>query len=223
MVLSGGRLAKETNNDGGVKDFTVTPITDTEDKIHNAQDVNVVNSNDIEVKMTGEGMATAANQTSGDQKTQVTKLPPSILISPTITVDTAAYSIGDSIGGKLTLTSAVASSGGTGILQNITVVDASNIKPALEILIFNADPTAATLTDQAAIALSTDVSKVIDRITINTSDYVTVAGIAIAKVNIGDVIQAVGSANLYAAINAVAAHDFVAATDLQVKFGFMRD
>jgi hypothetical protein len=56
MVLSGGRLAKETNNDGGVKDFTVTPVTDEDDKIHNAQDVNVVNSGD-------DALATAANQT----------------------------------------------------------------------------------------------------------------------------------------------------------------
>jgi hypothetical protein len=54
MVLSGGRLAKETNNDGGVKDFTVTPVTDEDDKIHNAQDVNVVNA--------GDRVATAAKQ-----------------------------------------------------------------------------------------------------------------------------------------------------------------
>lgn len=71
MVLSGGRLAKETNNEGGVKDFTVTPITDEDDKIHNAQDVNVVNSNDIEVKMTGEGLAQDETLTSGDAKFQI--------------------------------------------------------------------------------------------------------------------------------------------------------
>lgn len=145
------------------------------------------------------------------------------LISPTITVDTAAYTIGDCIGGKLTLTDAVRVSGGSGVLQTITIVDSSNIKPALEIIIFSANPTAATLTDGSAIAFSTDVSKVIQRIPVYTSDYTTVGSVAIATITPGMIVQAVGSANLYAALNAVAAHDFVAATDLQVKFGLLQD
>ncbi len=145
------------------------------------------------------------------------------LISPTITVDTSAYTIGDCIGGKLTLTDAVRVSGGSGVLQTITIVDSSNIKPALEIIIFNSNPTAATLTDGSAIAFSTDVSKVIQRIPVYASDYTTVGGVAIATITPGMIVQAVGSANLYAALNAVAAHDFLATGDLQVKFGFLQD
>ena len=73
------------------------------------------------------------------------------------------------------------------------------------------------------MAFSTDISKISRRISIAASDYTTVGGVAIANINPSMVVQAVGSKNLYAGINAVAAHDFTAATDLQVKFGFMRD
>ncbi len=145
-------------------------------------------------------------------------------ISPIITVDSAAYAAGDCVGGKLTLTGAMRVSGGTGILQNITVIDASNIKPALEIILFNSNPSAATLTDNAAIVFSTDVSKIITRISVATADYTTVGNVAIADVrNIGEIVKASGSADLFAALVATGAPDFVTTTDLQVKFGFMRD
>jgi hypothetical protein len=149
--------------------------------------------------------------------------PQSKIVSPTITVATSVYEADDCVGGKLTLTDAVRVSGGSGVLQNITVLDASATKPAFEILIFNADPTAATLTDQAAIALSTDVAKVIHRIPVYTSDYTTVAGVSIADVNVGKVVQAVGSDNLYACIAATAAHDFAATSDIKMHFGFLQD
>ncbi len=145
------------------------------------------------------------------------------IITPAITVSADAYAAGKCVGGKLTLTDAVRVSGGSGVLQNITVLDASATEPAFEILIFNADPTAATLTDQAAIALSTDVAKVIHRIPVYTSDYTTVAGVSIADVNVGKVVQAVGSDNLYACIAATAAHDFAATTDIKMHFGFLQD
>ena len=145
------------------------------------------------------------------------------IVSPSITVDTDAYTPGDCVGGKITLTDAMRVSGGSGVLQSLTVIDVSNTKPYLEVLIFNADPAAATLTDQAAIALSTDVSKVIHRISIYTSDYTTVANVAFADINVSKVVEAVGSKNLYACIAATDAHDFTAATDLKMSFGFLQD
>lgn len=155
--------------------------------------------------------------------TPISVVGASKIVSPTITVDTAAYQAGDCVGGKITLTDAMRVAGGSGVLQSLTVTDVSNTKPALELLIFNSDPTAATLTDQAAIALSTDVSKVIHRIPIYTSDYTTVASVAFADINISKVVEAVGSKNLYLAIAATGAHDFVAATDLKMSFGFLQD
>jgi hypothetical protein len=149
------------------------------------------------------------------------------IVTPTITVSTDAYEAGDCVGGKITLTDAMRVSGGTGFLQYLHIIDSSNIKPAFDILIFNSNPTAATLTDQSAMALSTDISKVIHHIPVYTSDYTSVkvdgAYEAMANININKVVEAVGSANLYAALNAVAAHDFVVATDLKMSFGFLQD
>ena len=147
-------------------------------------------------------------------------------ISPTVTVDTAAYSAGDVIGGKLTLTNAMRVSGGTGLLQSLLLIDASGTqKPALEILIFNSDPTASTLTDQATISVhADDVSKVIRKIDISASDWTLIGSKYYADLSPGSrVLKASGSRNLYAAIVAVGTPTFAAATNLSIRFGILRD
>lgn len=151
----------------------------------------------------------------------------SIEIAPTVTVDTSAYAAGDCIGGKLTLTDAMRVNGGTGILQSLFLLDRSGTqKPALEILVFNSDPSSSTLTDQAAVSIhANDVSKIIRRIPIAAGDWGLVAGIYMADLSPGSrMLQAAaGSKNLYATIVATGAHDFVASTDLSIRFGLMRD
>jgi hypothetical protein len=193
----------------------------------------VVDNSDIELGAVELKDATSDNRVAVDSSGRLTLTAGELhlgevggsskIVSPTITVDTDAYTAGDCVGGKVTLTDAMRVIGGSGVLQSLTVIDVSNTKPALELLIFNSDPTAATLTDQAAIALSTDVSKVIHRIPIYTSDYTTVASVAFADINVSKVVEAVGSKNLYLAIAATGAHDFVAATDLKMSFGFLQD
>jgi hypothetical protein len=189
-------------------------ITATDiDPSKRALDVNLANATDIQVSSAPEASELHLGEIGGSSK----------IVTPTITVSTDAYEAGDCVGGKITLTDAMRVSGGSGVLQSITVIDVSATKPALELLIFNADPTAATLTDQAAVALSTDISKVIHRIPIYTSDYTTVASVSIADITVNKVVEAVGSDNLYAVIVATGAHDFVAATDLKMSFGFLQD
>jgi hypothetical protein len=59
------------------------------------------------------------------------------VISPTVTVSTSpAYSVGDLVGGKLTL-SGIVRSPGTALLQSLFMIDTSNQKSALELIIFN--------------------------------------------------------------------------------------
>ena len=153
--------------------------------------------------------------------------PPSLQIAPSVTVDTSAYAAGDCIGGKLTLTDAMRVNGGTGILQSLFLMDRSGTqKPALEILIFNSDPSSSTLTDQAAVSIhANDASKIIRRIPIAATDWGLVASNYMADLSPGSrMLQAAaGSKNLYAAIVATGAPDFVASTDLSIRFGLMRD
>jgi hypothetical protein len=150
------------------------------------------------------------------------------ILNPTITVDTAAYTIGDSMGGKITLANAVRKVGGTCTLTNLTIIDKGNVRPTFNIVIFSSDPTVATITDQAPFVLGTDASKVIGVIPIYSIDYQSVAGMSIGTLQLGNIILDANetfnnTTSLYAAIVATAANDMVAAGDLSVKFGVIQD
>lgn len=146
-----------------------------------------------------------------------------IQITPTVSAS-PDYSIGDAVGGKQTLTSAARTSGGTVILESIQVIDKAAQNGALEILIFDSDPSAATITDNSAFVFSTDISKLVARISVATSDYVTINTIGIATLKgLGIAIKANGSANLYAAIVTPAALNLASTTDIRVDYGFLQD
>lgn len=149
----------------------------------------------------------------------------SALVTPTITVSTSpAYTAGDSIGGKITLANAVRVSGGTGILESIMVLDRANQKAAIDIIIFDADPSAATITDNAAFVFSTDDLKVLARIPVATTDYVTYNSKATANIKaIGALLKAASGTSLYAAVVTSGTPTFAATTDFQLRFGILQD
>ncbi len=147
------------------------------------------------------------------------------IITPTINATTIAYTSGDSIGGVIAITGAMRTSGGTGILQSVFVVDHSNQKPALDILIFDSTPT-ATATDNGAMPTfaAADNGRLIRRISIATGDYVTVGGTGIADISaLGKAVKANGSADLAMIINTTSTPTLTATTDLTVRLGFLRD
>lgn len=149
------------------------------------------------------------------------------IISPTITVqDTPDYSAGDSVGGKITLTNIQRGGGKDVVLQNVIVRDTANIKPTGNILIFNSDPTAATITDNAGFVFSTDITKLIARIPVATTDYVTINNIAIADIDgKGRVLQGVDSLtdDLYMVFVADATLNFTATTNLSISLSVLQD
>lgn len=145
-----------------------------------------------------------------------------LVVTPAITVDTAIYAAGDSIGGKIVLPNAVRVSGGSSLLYSIHIFDRSNQKPTGNILIFNADPTAATITNNAAFVYSTDDLKQVARIPVTAADYATINSKASAGlVGLGRMVKAVTGTSLWAAFVTDIAPDFVAATDLQIIFNFI--
>jgi hypothetical protein len=134
----------------------------------------------------------------------------------------SAYSGGNAVGGKRTLTGALTSVG-TGILESIIVLDRANQKAALDIFIFDADPTAATLADKTAFVFSTDDLKVIAHVSVAGSDYVTVNSKAIAhETSLGIALKASGT-TLWAAVVTSGTPTFAATTDVQVTFGILQD
>lgn len=149
---------------------------------------------------------------SGTDSTSTTPFPVyqpgnniNIEITPVVSTS-PAYTAGDAIGGKQTLTSATRSSSGSAILRSLLIYDLSNQKADISFVLFNADPSTATITDNTALNLSTDRSKVIGQFAIGASDWISINSEAICQVpasKLGQLLTASGSANLYAALMAV--------------------
>lgn len=116
-----------------------------------------------------------------------------------------AYTSGDCVGGKLTVSSAFVfgqSSTQAGWLESVMVLDRDKQKQPLKLLIFKADPTVATLTDNAALVLSTDNLKLIGYVQIAALDYVDI-GSADSIAQIWDIhlpLLSPGDTNLYFAL-----------------------
>ncbi len=135
---------------------------------------------------------------------------------------TPAYSIGDAVGGKRTIANALTAAG-TGVLESITVLDRANQSAPLTIIIFDADPTNATITDNAAFVYSTDDLKVLGQINIAATDYTTLNSKAVATIKgIGLTLKAAGT-SLYVAVVTSSTPTYAATTDVQIILGILQD
>ena len=96
-------------------------------------------------------------------------------------IDTAAYTAGDNVGGRLLIDGF--GPHGTGVLKHVTVTDFDNQRAALTILFFESLP-AATFTNNAAFPALTaaDLARVIGKVEVAAADYTTFNGRAVATV-----------------------------------------
>lgn len=149
----------------------------------------------------------------------------SVSVTPTITA--GAYVAGNCVGGILTLTNLLRVGGpGTGIWQSMLVIDKGNQKAPLDVLLFDSNPSGGTYTDHVAISsLTTDLSKLIRRVSIAATDYVTVNGVAIADLSsIARIIKGAAAATtLYAVLNTSGTPTYASTSDLTVRFGALQD
>jgi hypothetical protein len=136
------------------------------------------------------------------------------------TVDTSAYGAGDIIGGIQTIANFALSTGGSGVLDSLTVYDADNEKAGFEIIFFDATPSGGTYADQGAPTWAAgDAAKCIGRVTVATGDYVTTGGDAIACLKNINLPLTVAATSLFALILATATPTYTAATDLHLVLG----
>lgn len=149
----------------------------------------------------------------------------SAVLPLTFTVSTSpAYSSGDVLGGKLTIANAFRASGKTAVLQDLYLADNANQKPTGSLLFFNADPAAATTTDNSAFAYSTDFTKQCGRVDVASSDWSTIGGKAtLHNKNIGAVLSAASGTTLYAVFVTTSTPTYAATTDLTGAIGLLRD
>lgn len=146
-------------------------------------------------------------------------------ITLAFTVSTSpAYSTGDVIGGKVTISGALRASGKSAILQDLHLFDAANQKPAGSLLFFNADPAAATTTDNSAFAYSTDTAKQIARVDIAASDWTTIDSKASLHIrNIGALLSAASGVDVYAVFVTTSTPTFAATNNLSGSVSVLRD
>lgn len=147
-------------------------------------------------------------------------------IDQNVTVEAAAYSAGDLIGGKLTLAGAAAETpsgtpSGGGLIQSVIITDLAKQNITKDVVFFDANPSNTTFTENSALD-------------IHDTDLLNIAGIAQVAdwFNFGDnsVGQALnlaipyvisGDTALYAAIIERGAPTYVSTSDLTIRVGLL--
>jgi hypothetical protein len=92
-------------------------------------------------------------------------------LSHTMVVSTSpAYTAGDSVGGKLTFANAARFAAGSFDIGGIVLTDAIAQSAEMDLVLFDSDPSASTLTDNAAVVVAAaDLSKICA--IVNLNDY----------------------------------------------------
>jgi hypothetical protein len=142
----------------------------------------------------------------------------------TVGVDTTAYSSGDLLGHKLSLNDVMRISGGSGYLMSIVIEDLTNQKSALDVIIFDSNPSNTTFTNNAALTIAdADIPKILGHISFTASDYISFANNAIGTRTLLNLpVVASGSDDLYACIVCRGTPTY-GANELAIRFGFERN
>lgn len=149
-------------------------------------------------------------------KTKLVKYP--------LTTTAGAYTAGDNVGGKMSF-EVLNDKKKTAILQSVLVKDGANQKASGEILIFDSNPT-VTATDNSAFAYGTGAyDKLIARVAVASTDYVTTDSKAEAqKMGLGIIIEGDSTTTLYAVFNTQGTPTYGASSSVvSIVFGFLLD
>jgi len=149
----------------------------------------------------------------------------SVVVPVTVTHSSGAVYVADEqVGGVLSVTSAVRTSGGTGLLQTITILDKAKQKVAFDVLIFNASPTTGADAAAADISDAEMASKFLGVVTVAAADYKDLsANSFVTKGNIAMPIKVTTGTTLYAVLVTRGAPNYTSTTDLIVTFGIIQD
>ena len=145
-------------------------------------------------------------------------------VSAAPTCDTSAYATGDLIGGKLTYTQALRK--GTGYIVGVIVTDLSAQASDLEVVVFNANPSNTTFTDQAAFDVGdADISKIAGSVLLGSSNRFAYAdnGVKTSFSPPIPIVSATGDGTFYAALISRGTPTFAASTDVKVIFLLSQD
>ena len=145
------------------------------------------------------------------------------VITASPTVDTNAYATGELVGGKLTFTGSKA-----GFVVSAQITDLAAQAVDFDVVLFDANPSATTFTDQAAFDIAdADIPKVIGVINFpstsrfafadNSVHFVGGLGIPFS----GSMVS--GNPTIYGALISRGTPTFAASTDVKVKLAISQD
>ena len=104
------------------------------------------------------------------------------LLDNTPVISLTGYSVFDNIGGLMTLPGAVKHPGHGGLLRYVSLIDKLAISAAIDVLVFDKDPSNSTFTDNdAAVVSDLDVVNLVA--VFPFTGYVTLAGNSVAASN----------------------------------------
>jgi hypothetical protein len=147
-----------------------------------------------------------------------------IQVTPTVSA-ASAYTSGDCLGGLMTITDAARASGGSGVLQAVTVLDKDNERAAIDLLFFNQSVTSAG--DNAAVAFSdTDMANCIGVMSMpiyNAAWPGSPANAISSLLGVALPYICVGTANLYCQAVVRSTPTYTATDDLIFSFTVAKD
>lgn len=145
-------------------------------------------------------------------------------LSASPTVDTSAYAAGDLIGGKLSFDLSFFKGGPSLLIQSALLVDEAKQSAAIDIVLWDSNPSGTTFTDQAALDIAdADVPKIVGIIPFSFYSAFADNGIGWAG-NLAMPLRVdptLASPTLYAALVSRGTPTFAAATDVTLRLGFI--
>ena len=139
------------------------------------------------------------------------------ILDNTPTISLTAYVTGDNIGGLMTLPNAVKSHGHGASIRSLSLIDKEAIDAAIDVLLFDKNPSNSTFTDNdAAVVSDLDVVNLIGVFPLTS--YVTLAGNSVASLNSLDVPFIVfGDVAIFAAMIIRAGATYTAVDSLKLR------
>lgn len=147
------------------------------------------------------------SQTTVPQNVKITSVSPGVTLtssntktigvsSTTLAVTTTPYSVGDCLGGIITVTNTSRTSGGSSEIKTFSLWDKANQKASITVLFWKASPS-GTYTDNSAMVITGDDPSFLGKIEILSSDYVTIGTNAVATIPVNLKIKPTTGTSIY--------------------------
>jgi hypothetical protein len=206
-----------------------TPITAGSGTSIATDDIGSVFYQRVKVSLGADGTATdwLGDATNG---ARVTPSVRKTRIAVTPTCSTSAYAVGDQVGGLMTFSNSVLSSGGTGTVTGASITNraANTVIPELDLILFEASPTVASVDNGAADLTDANLesARVLPVITFAVADYCTLANNTVNHGTLpGGAIDFVtsGSASLFGILVTRTIFTLASTTDIVVALRIIQD